>query len=118
MSDTITPRLLDDIELKGWEDDWNRLLAHFVDYIPICFNSAELKGCIAFMGPMRVGKTISIGQIAAQHVLKYGINGIVLVTTDTYRIAAHEQMCTFGRILNIPVEVVNEYSDLNEVLSK
>ncbi|SBS32770.1 Flagellar biosynthesis protein FlhF [Marinomonas spartinae] len=118
LSDLITSRLLDDIDLKGREDDWNRLLAHLADYIPVRSSSAELKGCIAFMGPTGVGKTTSIGKIAAQHVLKYGSESIVLVTTDTYRIAAHEQLRTFGRILNIPVEVVNEYSDLNEVLAK
>jgi len=118
LSDLVTSRLLDDIDLKGREDDWNRLLAHLADYIPVRSNSAELKGCIAFMGPTGVGKTTSIGKIAAQHVLKYGSDSIVLVKTDTYRIAAHEQLRTFGRILNIPVEVVNEYSDLNEVLAK
>ncbi|MFI8621971.1 MAG: flagellar biosynthesis protein FlhF [Marinomonas sp.] len=118
LSDTVISRLLDDIDLKGREDDWNRLLAHLADYIPIRSNNNELQGCIAFMGPTGVGKTTSIGKIAAQHVLKHGSGSVVLVTTDTYRIAAHEQLRTFGRILNVPVEVVNEYSDLNEVLAK
>ncbi|MGO3407049.1 flagellar biosynthesis protein FlhF [Marinomonas sp.] len=118
LSDTVVSRLLDDIDLKGREDDWNRLLAHLADYIPIRSNNNELQGCIAFMGPTGVGKTTSIGKIAAQHVLKHGSGSVVLVTTDTYRIAAHEQLRTFGRILNVPVEVVNEYSDLNEVLAK
>lgn len=118
LSDTVVSRLLDDIDLKGREDDWNRLLAHLADYIPVRSNNTELQGCIAFMGPTGVGKTTSIGKIAAQHVLKHGPGSVVLVTTDTYRIAAHEQLRTFGRILNVPVEVVNEYSDLNEVLAK
>jgi flagellar biosynthesis protein FlhF len=118
LSDFVVSRLIDDIDLKGREDDWNRLLAHLADYIPVRSSSSELKGCIAFMGPTGVGKTTTIGKIAAQHVLKHGSEGVVLITTDTYRIAAHEQLRTFGRILNVPVEVVNEYSDLNEVLAK
>jgi flagellar biosynthesis protein FlhF len=118
LSDFVVSRLIDDIDLKGREDDWNRLLAHLADYIPVRTSSSELKGCIAFMGPTGVGKTTTIGKIAAQHVLKHGSEGVVLITTDTYRIAAHEQLRTFGRILNVPVEVVNEYSDLNEVLAK
>lgn len=118
LSDFVVSRLMDDIDLKGREDDWNRLLAHLADYIPVRSNTSELRGCIAFMGPTGVGKTTSIGKIAAQHVLKHGSDGVVLITTDTYRIAAHEQLRTFGRILNVPVEVVNEYSDLNEVLAK
>ncbi|NLU98650.1 flagellar biosynthesis protein FlhF [Marinomonas sp. UCMA 3892] len=118
LSEFVVSRLIDDIDLKGREDDWNRLLAHLADYIPIRSSSSELRGCIAFMGPTGVGKTTTIGKIAAQHVLKHGSEGVVLITTDTYRIAAHEQLRTFGRILNVPVEVVNEYSDLNEVLAK
>ncbi|MGO2353142.1 MAG: flagellar biosynthesis protein FlhF [Marinomonas foliarum] len=118
LSEFVVSRLMDDIDLKGREDDWNRLLAHLADYIPIRSSSSELRGCIAFMGPTGVGKTTTIGKIAAQHVLKHGSEGVVLITTDTYRIAAHEQLRTFGRILNVPVEVVNEYSDLNEVLAK
>jgi flagellar biosynthesis protein FlhF len=118
LSEFVISRLIDDIDLKGREDDWNRLLAHLADYIPVRSSSSELKGCIAFMGPTGVGKTTSIGKIAAQYVLKHGPDGVVLITTDTYRIAAHEQLRTFGRILNVPVEVVNEYSDLNEVLAR
>ncbi|MBD5769840.1 flagellar biosynthesis protein FlhF [Marinomonas colpomeniae] len=118
LSDFVVSRLIDDIDLQGREDDWNRLLAHLADYIPVRSGSSELRGCIAFMGPTGVGKTTSIGKIAAQHVLKHGSDGVVLITTDTYRIAAHEQLRTFGRILNVPVEVVNEYSDLNDVLAK
>lgn len=118
LSDFVISRLVDDIDLKGREDDWNRLLAHLADYIPVRSGAAGLKGCIAFMGPTGVGKTTTIGKIAAQYVLKYGSDGVVLITTDTYRIAAHEQLRAFGRILNVPVEIVNEYSDLNEVLVK
>ena len=118
ISESITTRLLDDIDLVGREDDWNRVLAHLAEHIPVRINANELLGCIAFMGPTGVGKTTTIGKIAAQHVLKYGNGSVVLVTTDTYRIAAHEQLRTFGRILDVPVVVVNEYSDLNDVLDK
>ncbi|MFT2110267.1 flagellar biosynthesis protein FlhF [Marinomonas sp. 2405UD68-3] len=118
ISDQVSSRLLDDIDLLGREDDWNRVLAHLADHIPTRVKTSELLGCIAFMGPTGVGKTTTIGKIAAQHVLKYGSDSVVLVTTDTYRIAAHEQLRTFGRILGVPVVVVNEYSDLNDVLDK
>ncbi len=118
ISDKVSSRLLDDIDLLGREDDWNRVLAHLADHIPTRVKTSELLGCVAFMGPTGVGKTTTIGKIAAQHVLKYGSGSVVLVTTDTYRIAAHEQLRTFGRILGVPVVVVNEYSDLNDVLDK
>lgn len=118
LSSKLIVSVLDDIDLKGREDDWNRVLAHLAESIPVKKQPAELRGCFAFMGPTGVGKTTTIGKIAAQHVLKYGSEGVVLITTDTYRIAAHEQLRTFGRILNVPVVVVNEYTDLNSVLDK
>ena len=118
LSSTIVSGILDDVELLGREDDWNRVLAHLAEHIPVKKQGTEMHGCYAFMGPTGVGKTTTIGKIAAQHVLKHGSDSVVLVTTDTYRIAAHEQLRTFGRILNVPVVVVNEYSDLNEVLDK
>lgn len=118
LSSSIVSGILDDVELLGREDDWNRVLSHLAEHIPVKKQGSEMHGCYAFMGPTGVGKTTTIGKIAAQHVLKHGSDSVVLVTTDTYRIAAHEQLRTFGRILNVPVVVVNEYSDLNEVLDK
>ncbi|SBS24895.1 Flagellar biosynthesis protein FlhF [Marinomonas aquimarina] len=118
LSDRVIEKIVADLSLTGREEDWKKALSHLADSIPIRSSSEAFSGCIAFMGPTGVGKTTTIGKIAAQYVLKYGSNSVVLITTDTYRIAAHEQLRTFGRILNVPVEVVNEYTDLNEVLDK
>ncbi|WP_396627733.1 flagellar biosynthesis protein FlhF [Marinomonas mediterranea] len=119
LSDIVIEKIVDHSNFLGREDDWKKALSRLADYLPVARQDmAHMSGCIAFMGPTGVGKTTSIGKIAAQHVLKNGADSVVLVTTDTYRIAAHEQLRTFGRILNVPVEVVNEYSDLNEVLDK
>lgn len=118
LSDRVIEKITADLSLSGREDDWKKALSHLADSIPIRTTNDAFNGCIAFMGPTGVGKTTSIGKIAAQYVLKYGSDSVVLITTDTYRIAAHEQLRTFGRILNVPVEVVSEYSDLNEVLDK
>lgn len=118
LSEKVIDKIIADLSLTGREDDWKKALSHLADSIPIRASSEAFRGCIAFMGPTGVGKTTTIGKIAAQYVLKYGANSVVLVTTDTYRIAAHEQLRTFGRILNVPVEVVNEFTDLNEVLDK
>ncbi|MBM6551261.1 flagellar biosynthesis protein FlhF [Marinomonas ostreistagni] len=118
LSDKVIEKISADLALTGREEDWKKALSHLADSIPIRTNGDAFNGCIAFMGPTGVGKTTSIGKIAAQYVLKYGSDSVVLITTDTYRIAAHEQLRTFGRILNVPVEVVSEYSDLNEVLDK
>jgi flagellar biosynthesis protein FlhF len=70
----------------------------------------------AFVGPTGAGKTTTIGKLAARYVLENGADDVALVTTDTLRIAAHEQLRTFGRILNVPVKVVDKHNSLERVL--
>lgn len=60
---------------------------------------------IFFIGPTGVGKTTTIAKIASDLKLKKKAN-IALVTSDTYRIAAVEQLRTYANILDIPLKVV------------
>ncbi len=73
-------------------------------------------GIVALMGPTGAGKTTTIGKLAARYVLKYGPDSLALVTTDCYRVAAYEQLRTFGRILGVPVRVVDEKNSLDATL--
>jgi flagellar biosynthesis protein FlhF len=75
-------------------------------------------GVIALVGPTGSGKTMTIGKMAAQYVIRHGADDIALVTTDRYRIAAHEQLKVFGRILNVPVHVVDESHCLDSILDE
>lgn len=70
---------------------------------------------ICFMGPTGVGKTTSIAKIAADYMLNKD-KKVGLVTADKYRIAAVEQLKTYGSILNIPVRVVETAGDVLVVL--
>ena len=99
------------------EDAWKNVLARFADSLPVVGEEYIARGgMIAFVGATGVGKTTTIGKLAARYVLQYGSSGLALVTTDCYRIAAHEQLKTFGRILDVPVRVVDENHNLDEVL--
>lgn len=74
---------------------------------------------ICFIGPTGVGKTTTIAKIAADFMLRED-KKVGLITSDTYRIAAVEQLKTYAGILNIPIEVVESASELThamEVLS-
>ncbi|SFX22475.1 flagellar biosynthesis protein FlhF [Marinospirillum alkaliphilum] len=73
-------------------------------------------GIVALLGPTGVGKTTTLGKLAARYVLKHGAEGLALVTTDCYRIAAYEQLRTFGRILGVTVRVVDENNALDMTL--
>lgn len=72
---------------------------------------------IALIGPTGVGKTTSIAKIAANYISKYD-NNIALITIDTYRIAAVEQLKVYGEIMNLPVEVVIKPERLDQALEK
>jgi flagellar biosynthesis protein FlhF len=72
---------------------------------------------IALVGPTGVGKTTTIAKLAASYLL-HGGAGIALVTIDTYRIAAVEQLKVYGEIMNLPVEVVLTPEQLQEALAR
>ncbi len=75
-------------------------------------------GVYALVGPTGAGKTTTIGKLAASYVLRHGPDSLALVTTDRYRVAAHEQLFVFGRILNVPVRVVDEAHSLDDILDE
>jgi len=60
-------------------------------------------GMFALVGPTGVGKTTTIAKIAARFARRNGPRDIALVTTDTYRIGAREQLYTYGRLIGAPV---------------
>lgn len=76
-------------------------------------------GCkkVAFIGPTGVGKTTTIAKLAAQFTLSQGYKA-ALIASDTYRIAAVEQLKTYADILNIPIEIVYVPDDLKNALIK
>lgn len=118
LSEPLSANIMAGIETHLAPDKaWKNALSRLSDSIPVTGEDfLDRGGMIAFVGPTGVGKTTTIGKLAAKYVLKYGSSSLALVTTDTFRIAAHEQLRTFGRILDVPVRVVNETNSLEEVL--
>lgn len=74
-------------------------------------------GVYALVGPTGVGKTTTVAKLAARCTLKFGANQVALITTDSFRIGAHEQLRIYGKILGIPVYAVKEEGDLQFTLS-
>ena len=98
---------------------WRMLLAHLAQGIPVMRQELiDEGGVIALVGPTGAGKTTTLGKLAARYVLKHGSQHVALVTMDTFRIGAHEQLRTLGRILNVPVRVVDEQNSLQGVLDE
>ncbi len=97
-------------------EQWQRLMSSLTARLPVLDDPVARGGVFAFVGPTGVGKTTTIGKLAARHVLAHGNADVALVTLDSFRIGAHEQLRTLGRILNVPVKVANRPADLVNVL--
>jgi flagellar biosynthesis protein FlhF len=69
-------------------------------------------GVFAFIGPTGVGKTTAIAKIAARCVLRYGRDQLALLTTDTFRIGAQEQLNVYAKIIGVPVASLRDSQDL------
>ena len=74
-------------------------------------------GVFAFIGPTGVGKTTAIAKIAARCVLRYGRDQLALLTTDTFRIGAQEQLKVYAKIIGVPVVSLRDSDDLASKLS-
>ncbi len=101
------------------EHSWRRLLTLIARSLPTSdCDLIDEGGVIALVGPTGVGKTTNIAKLAARFTLKYGAKDLALVTTDSYRIGAHEQLKTYARILGAPLYMADDEQDLKQVLAR
>lgn len=96
---------------------WRMLLAHLARMIVTPqVEPLEEGGVIAMVGPAGMGKTTTLAKLAARYVLKYGAQNIALVSMDSFRIGAQEQLKTLGRILNVSVTHIDPGQSLGQAL--
>jgi flagellar biosynthesis protein FlhF len=88
------------------------VLARNVPVVEPAHNLVVRGGVYAIVGPTGVGKTTTTAKLAARCVVRFGADNLALVTTDSYRIGAQEQLRTYGRILGVPVHVVQDEGGL------
>ena len=104
-------------EIEEPRQAWRMLLAHLARMITTPeLEPLEEGGVIAIVGPAGMGKTTTLAKLAARYVLKYGAQNIALVSMDSFRIGAQEQLKTLGRILNVPVTHVAPGQSLGQTL--
>jgi flagellar biosynthesis protein FlhF len=75
-------------------------------------------GVYALVGPTGVGKTTTTAKLAARYVMRHGAKNLALITTDGYRIGAHEQLRIYGKILGVMVHSVKDEVDLRIALEE
>jgi flagellar biosynthesis protein FlhF len=115
---TLAGELADEVPPDASSQEAMRLIVRrFGERLPlVSWDMAEDGGVFAVVGPTGVGKTTTIAKIAARFVLRHGVDQLGLVSTDTYRIGARQQLTNFARILRAPMHVVESANDLRRVL--
>jgi flagellar biosynthesis protein FlhF len=73
-------------------------------------------GVYALVGATGVGKTTSTAKLAAAFATRHGASNLGLITLDAYRVAAHEQLRAYGRILGVPVHTAHDRASLDDLL--
>ncbi|WGY47525.1 flagellar biosynthesis protein FlhF [Vibrio sp. ABG19] len=96
---------------------WKALLGLVSDQVPVVKQDILKRGgVVALLGPTGVGKTTTVAKLAARAAMEFGSDNVALVTTDTYRIGAHEQLSIYGRIMGCPVRVAKDSKELADVI--
>ncbi len=95
-----------------------KTVSNLINIVKLNQDIVSQPGVYALVGPTGVGKTTTAAKIAAKAVSKYGSEQVALISTDTYRIAAHEQLKIYGKLLNIPVTLVKDPSALKKTIEK
>lgn len=72
---------------------------------------------VALIGTTGVGKTTTLAKIAARFVLEQGVSA-ALITADTYRISAVDQLKTYSDIIGLPLEIVYSPEELQKAIVK
>jgi flagellar biosynthesis protein FlhF len=95
----------------------NQVLTHNLHVATQAEDVVVRGGVYALTGPTGVGKTTTTAKLAARAVVRYGADSVALITTDSYRIGALEQLRIYGKILGVAVHAARDTNDLRVTLS-
>ncbi len=94
-----------------------RKLCDEIEELVIDSKDTNLSKVMFFIGSTGVGKTTTIAKLTTKLVLEQK-KKVVLFTSDTYRIAAVEQLKTYAEILGVPIEIIYDESELPKYIDK
>lgn len=104
-------------DINEFDAAWNQIAIRLKEKLTMTQECViESGGIVALVGPTGVGKTTTIAKIAAQYAMKNDSRDIAIISTDHFRIGAHDQISIYGSILNVPVIAANNQSELHKAL--
>jgi flagellar biosynthesis protein FlhF len=116
-SPTLSSQLLDKMPRDGDVAWLSKIISHNLRVATQQEDLVARGGVYALVGPTGVGKTTTTAKLAARAVVRYGSDKVALITTDSYRIGAHEQLQIYGKILGVSVYTSRDTDDLKLTLS-
>lgn len=118
----LSPKLCERLVEKGSEqsklgDAWKQVLGELSGLLHTPRHDLVARGGVfALVGPTGSGKTTTISKLATRFVLEHGADQVGLITTDTYRLGAYEQLQGLARILSVPLSLANNQDELQSAL--
>ena len=101
------------------EADWRQIQASLLHNMPALADGLlDQGGVIALVGPTGVGKTTTIAKLAARYALRYGTAECVMITLDTYKIGAQEQLKIFADLIGVPLYTASTPTEFFRLLDK
>ncbi|MCK2185132.1 flagellar biosynthesis protein FlhF [Halomonas getboli] len=78
----------------------------------------DAPGILALVGPTGVGKTTTTAKLAARCVQRHGAEHVALVTTDGFRVGAHEQLRIYAELLGVPLHALSPEQSMDALLAE
>ncbi|MCB1723690.1 MAG: flagellar biosynthesis protein FlhF [Gammaproteobacteria bacterium] len=105
-------------DIEDIDQAWHKALYLFAAELPVSEPALlDEGGVVALVGPTGVGKTTTIAKMAARFALRHGHRSVGLITTDSFRIGARDQLHTYARILNVPVRTATTPEEMDDALN-
>jgi len=106
-------------ESDDFEHNWRMALGELSHQLPVQSDDIiENGGMVALVGATGVGKTTTAAKLAARYILRHGKGKVALISTDNYRVGAHEQLRSYARIMGAPISITANLEELQEALRK